>query len=293
MGAIDEFERVAATWDPPPQVTHDVVTTHVASAFAAMMDVPTPVTTDGDQLPPLWHWFLFPEIHAQSALGDDGHPWEAPLMPPLGPRRRMFGGGRLHVEHPLRCGDHVQRSSQVASVRAREGRSGPLLLVTLRHDFTVDGEHRLTEEQDIVYRPPAEATGTPGPPPVRRPANTRDADWHLALIPGPVLLFRFSALTSNAHRIHYDRAFTQEVENHPELVVQGPLLALLLLELPRRHAFDRRLVGFSWRARAPVYAGQHLHVNGADSEAQATLVAGTEAHPEAVLGTAEFEGGAA
>lgn len=290
--AIDRYEEVAATWRPDRQEVSDVVTTEAPRRFAALLDVDTPVTQMGDPLPPLWHWFLFPEVVPQSELGDDGHPRETALMPPIGPRRRMFGGGRLKVGRPLRCGDDVVRITDVPSVRARAGRSGPLLLVTVRHAYRVQGTECIVEEQDIVYRPPAEADGSPPAPlpTTGGEATAAEAPWTLSIRPDPVLLFRFSALTSNAHRIHYDRPYAREVERHPGLVVHGPLLALLLLELPRRHAPGRTVTDFSWRARSPLYAGQPIHVHGQLDRDEVVLAAGSERSPDSVTGTAAMRG---
>lgn len=296
MGTVvlDRFDHVAATWRPRPQVDRDLVTADAPRRFAALLDVDSPVVSDRDVLPPLWHWLLFPPLHPQSALGPDGHPLEAPLMPPVGPRRRMFGGGRLQVVAPVRCGDRVDRCSEVTDVRSRMGRSGPLLLVTLRHSLTVDDELRVIEEQDIVYLPPARHDPAAGAPPVPLSGHdvpAPDSRWGFSLVPDPVLLFRFSALTTNAHRIHYDRPYARDVEGHPEVVVHGPLLALLLLELPRRHRPDRSVATFAWRARAPLYAGQLIHVHGQLDDTGATLSAGAADEVRAVAGSVTFANG--
>jgi 3-methylfumaryl-CoA hydratase len=293
--APEHFRAIERDWRPDAIVATDRVTARPASVFAALLDRPSPVRADGDPLPPLWHWFLFPPVYPSAALGEDGHPADAALTPPLRKRRRMFGGGRLEVTEPLRCGDEVVRRASVTSVRTRLGGSGWLLLVTVRHEFTVAGQLRMTEKQDLVYREPP---GTTGPEPAESaPAESAptaplvpDGPWRLDLRPDPVLLFRFSALTWNAHRIHYDRAYAMNVEGHAGLVVHGPLLALLLLELPRRFAADRTVESFSWRARRPLFDHDVLGVTGtpADGGRRAILAAGADRVADAVTGEASF-----
>jgi hydroxyacyl-ACP dehydratase HTD2-like protein with hotdog domain len=289
--APEQFRALSDHWRPDDTVTTDRVTALPPAAFAALLDEPTPMPADGDPLPPLWHWFLFPAVHQQSELGADGHPEDGSFTPPLAQRRRMFGGGRLWVTEPLRCGDDVVRRSTLTSVRTREGGSGWLLLVTVRHEFTVDGRPRLVEEQDLIYREPAAPTGPTAvvsedvPPPDGR----RQPDWRLDLRPDPVLLFRFSALTWNAHRIHYDREYAVGVDGHAGLVVHGPLLALLLLELPRRFAADNVVESFSWRARHPLFDHEQVSVGGTPTHAtRAVLTAGSARVASAVTGEVRF-----
>ena len=282
----EAFRFAAEEWRPEPMMATDTVTALPASTFAALLDRPSPVTASGDPLPPLWHWFLFPPVYPQSALGADGHPADAALTPPLPDRRRMFGGGRLSVTAPLRCGETVTRRSSLASVRTRMGGSGWLLLVTVRHEFVVAGHVRLVEEQDLIYRQPQD-TAAPAVPP--QPGGTVPAaPWQFTLAPDPVLLFRFSALTHNAHRIHYDRPYATGVEGHAGLVVHGPLLALLLLELPRRFAPDRTVETFRWRARRPLFEADVVEVRGEPENGRAVLRAGAGRAPEAVTGEVTY-----
>lgn len=295
--APEQFRAIERTWRPDEIIATDRVSALPASVFAALLDQPSPVPADGDPLPPLWHWFLFPAVYPQGALGADGHPADAAFTPPLARRRRMFGGGRLTVTEPLRCGDEVVRRSSVASVRTRLGGSGWLLLVTVRHEFTVAGRPRLVEEQDLVYRESPEVASPPSAVPAVTAAVPAASavlppsagPWRLELRPDPVLLFRFSALTWNAHRIHYDRPYAVEVEGHAGLVVHGPLLALLLLELPRRFAADRVLESFSWRARQPLFDHDLLRmVGGPAGGRRASLTAGSDRCAEAVTGEVSF-----
>lgn len=282
------FEGVAESWRPDAVRTIDVVDPRAPTDFAALLDQPSPVTQDGDVLPPLWHWFLHLPIHPRASLGTDGHPRTSDgLLPPLPhERRRMFGGGTLEVIEPLRCGDRVMRTSEVIGCRATEGGSGPLLLTTIRHTLSVAGGPRVVEEQQVVYLPPRDHEPA-GDADLHTSAPVADdATWSLDLSTDPVLLFRFSALTANAHRIHYDRDFARKVEGHPDLVVHGPMSALLLAELPRRHAPERPLTHIRWRARRPAYVGQPIRItaNVAGDEVEMALHAGPTTG--AVAGTA-------
>jgi hydroxyacyl-ACP dehydratase HTD2-like protein with hotdog domain len=242
-------------WAPGPRETTETIHAAPAGALAGLLDTDPP----GPELPPLWHWLYFLDRPAQSGLGPDGHPLAGHFLPPIPNRRRMFAGGRLTLDNPLRIGDTVTRRSELASTALKRGRSGEMLFVTVRHTYrTETGTALAVEEQDLVYRSGDPAT-TP-PTPSFDPPNSGDAPWTLPLTADPVLLFRFSALTYNAHRIHYDETYTKEVEGHPGLVVHGPLLAMLLLELPRRAG--HRVSELSFRARSPVYAGQPFIATG-------------------------------
>lgn len=289
MDWAHRFEEVATDWRPDPLVDTAVVDLDAPSRFAALLDQPPPVRAVGDELPPLWHWFLHRPIHRHADLGVDGHPRKGGLLPPLPEeRRRMFGGGRLDIQAPLRCGDTVTRTSELVSCRATQGHSGPLLLSTIRRALAVEQQICVIEEQDIVYLPPHEPESGGGPDARESaPKSPRDrhpdATWSLRLIPDPTLLFRFSALTANAHRIHYDRDFARETEGHPDLVVHGPLSALLLLELPRRQAPNRRVTHVEWRARQPAYVGQELVATGSPDGDRAHLALHTDATDRAVV----------
>lgn len=280
------FEDIAADWHPADQEATEVVGTEGPEFFSALLDQPNPVVKDGDPLPPLWHWFMFLPVYPQSEIGGDGHPRDAAFTPPIPDRRRMFGGGRVSVTAPLRCGDEVVKRSSATSIRAKEGGSGPLLLVTVRSEFSVDGTVRLVEEQDIVYLQAKPAVGKPPEPPSG--ATPPDAQWRLTLDPDPTLLFRFSSLTRNAHRIHYDREYATGVEGHRGLVVHGPLLGLLMLELPRRFAPALSLETLSWRLKAPTFDHQRIEVFGDLDGSTASLRTGADGKWESVTGTAVF-----
>lgn len=234
-------------WSPEPMEAAEAIGAAPSAALAGVLDVEPP----GEELPPLWHWLHFLERPAQHELGPDGHPLAGHFLPPIPDRRRMFAGGRFRVREPLRVGDTVTRRTELASTAVKQGRSGEMLFVTVRHTFLRDGAEIAVEEQDLVYRSGDAASR---PPEVSFEAPDAKAPWTLPVTADPVLLFRFSALTYNAHRIHYDETYATDVEGHGGLVVHGPLLAILCLELPRRAGL--KVNELSFRARRPVYARQ-------------------------------------
>ncbi|PVZ09078.1 FAS1-like dehydratase domain-containing protein [Actinomycetospora cinnamomea] len=256
MGEVD-LAAVAADWSPAPESTTGATTAWAVAAFSSLLDLP-PVAAEGEELPPFWHWFGFLDHPRQDELGDDGHPAAGTFLPPIPHRRRMVAGGRLAVHRPMRVGETLRKTSSLVRREVKHGRSGAMLLVTLRHEFDRDGtgdEVLVVEEQDVVYRaqPPGTARGTvpdeePGPAPDPSPEAVE-------LFPSETLLFRFSALTHNPHRIHYDAPYATAVEGYPGLVVHGPLLALMLAEVPRRHRAGRGLARCDYRLARPAFAG--------------------------------------
>jgi 3-methylfumaryl-CoA hydratase len=238
-----------------PEAVTDVDDLHAApvAALSALLDEPAPVATAGDPLPPLWHWLYFLRWPAQRDLGADGHPRHGHFLPPVPDRQRMVAGGRCTVDEPLRLGERAERVSSLGAVTTKRGRSGELLFVTQRHELRQRGRTCLVEEQDIVYR--SGRTSTPHTRAALDPSATArpDGHWHLPLHPDPPLLFRFSALTANAHRIHYDTPYARDVEGYPGLVVHGPLIATLLVDLFRRSLPRATLMRFTFRALKPLY----------------------------------------
>ncbi|MDI3406941.1 FAS1-like dehydratase domain-containing protein [Streptomyces cavernicola] len=284
----EHFAAVEREWRPEPVELSEFVTAAPARALAGLFDQEPPAMGVGDVLPPLWHWLYLLDRPAQADLGEDGHPQAGPFLPPLPDRRRMFGGGRLELRAPILVGDLLTRRSSAARVRVRRGGSGWLLLVTTRHELRVQGELRAVEEQDIVYKQPVpEAPAVTRPPTASTPTDP-SAPWTYTLRPDPALLFRFSALTYNAHRIHYDRDYATEVEGYPDLVVHGPLLALALLELPRRFAPERRVESFAYRLRSPLFLPDEVRVAGQPAEGGAELNAGTRGGAPACTGTVGY-----
>jgi 3-methylfumaryl-CoA hydratase len=236
------------------------------AALSATLDRDDPPPTEGDPLPPLWHWLYFLPRARQSEIGPDGHPKRGGFLPPVDLPRRMWAGGRLSFHAPLHLGEPVSRISTIADVSAKSGRSGSLVFVLVRHEISGPAGVAITEEHDIVYRsPPApdEAPPTPKPAPA-------DSAWQRDIVPDDVLLFRYSALTFNGHRIHYDRRYVTGEEGYPGLIVHGPLLATLLVDLFRRN--DTRAVkSFSFRALSPVFDTTRFSVHGTPDATGAKL----------------------
>jgi 3-methylfumaryl-CoA hydratase len=238
-----------SAWIGRTEAVEDDINTAPALAAAATLDDSTTQLGNGAGLPPLWHWFYFLPKAPQSKLGDDGHPQRGGFIPPIPYPRRMFAGARLQFHRPLVLGRPARREGVIRNVTQKSGRSGSLAFVTVGYQFVQDGEVCIDEEQDIVYREPGPPV--PAPQPVELPPAPAGA-WSRLVTPDPRLLFRFSALTFNAHRIHYDRRYATREEGYPGLVVHGPLTAVLLLELVR-HNTPRRIAGFSFRGQAPLF----------------------------------------
>jgi 3-methylfumaryl-CoA hydratase len=236
-------------WQGRTESRTDVMTLAPVAALAATLDRDDPSPQAGDVLPPLWHWLYFLPIYRQSEVGDDGHQRRGDFLPPVPLPRRMWAGGRLQFHHPLRVGDAVSRVSKIVDVSHKEGRSGALVFVLVRHEISNAGGVALTEEHDIVYRDNPE----PGKPLSKPLAAPGDHAWAREIHPDAVLLFRFSALTFNGHRIHYDRSYVTAVEGYPGLVVHGPLIAMLLMDLLRRNLQDARVARFAFRAVRPLF----------------------------------------
>jgi 3-methylfumaryl-CoA hydratase len=221
----------------------------------------------GDPLPPFWHYLYFnPRIRA-SELGPDGHEKLGRFIPDFGLPRRMWAGGRVEIDKPLRLGETVEKVSRIRAVEEKTGRSGRLCFVTLDHDFSVDGEHRMRETQNVVYRePPA-----PGAPPQPAKPAPGDAAFRREVTPDPVLLFRYSALIFYGHRIHYDADYTRDVEGYPGLVVHGPLTATLLVGLGVERMGGRRLRGFDIRAMSPLFVTAPFTLEGRETDSGVSL----------------------
>lgn len=221
---------------------------------------------DGSPLPLLRHWLHFIQAAPQSDLGADGHPEKGGFLPPVPLPRRMWAAGSLRFHAPLCIGDKVIRRSRIKSVTPREGRSGQLVFVTLEHTLHRGPKLLLEEQQDIVYRESGAPAGE------GRPA-AESCDWSRELVPDSTLLFRYSALTFNAHRIHYDRDYARDEEGYPEIVVQGPLTATLLLDALKAEVPDVEITGFSFRGVAPLYANAPLVLTGRREGGDVTLQA--------------------
>jgi len=227
----------------------DLVTATPVAALSATLDRDDPEPLPGTGLPPLWHWLYFTPLARQSEIGPDGHAKRGGFLPPVPLPRRMWAGGRLEFHHPLRVGDEITRESRIADVRGKSGRSGSLVFVNVHHEIADARGVAIAEEHDIVYRDNP-TPGAPAPEPRPAPAG---AAFSREIVPDPVLLFRYSALTFNGHRIHYDRSYVTDVEGYPGLVVHGPLIATLLLDLLRREMPRARVRRFEFKAVRPLF----------------------------------------
>ena len=244
----------ASAWVGRSQEQHDRVWPPLLRGMAATLGVKTP-----DTLPPLWHWMLFQDWVPPDGIGPDGHPRRGGFLPPLHDLpRRMWAGGRVQFLGPLRSDDRVSRTSTILSVAEKSGGSGRLVFVTVRHEIVGPSGPAVVEEQDLVYR------GTEGAAvKVAEPAPVAPLDAaSQTTLPDPVLLFRYSALTGNGHRIHYDADYVRVEEGYPGLVVHGPLQATLMAGLAGRIWPQQRLGALSFRGRRPAFSGKALRVEG-------------------------------
>jgi 3-methylfumaryl-CoA hydratase len=242
---IGREERASSTLDPwPPQ------------ALAATLGLEPQDAAPRDALPPLWSWLYFLDTPPRDALGRDGHAALGGFMPPVPAERRMFAGGRFRFLRPLRIGRPAEQVRRIDKIEAKTGGAGPMTFVTVAHDHIQDGELCVEERRDIVYLQSAPAQAAPP-----APAPVPDAPLSLEVTPDAVMLARYSALTFNGHRIHYDLPYARDVEGYPERVVHGPLVATVLAELARLKG-GFALSAFAFRARSPLFLGDTLHLRG-------------------------------
>ena len=267
-------------WAPEPITTTGGTSAWTVAAVSGMFDL-DPVAGEGDPLPPMWHWFGFLDHPRTDELGDDGHPLHGHFLPPIPDRRRMIAGGRLRIGEPMRVGHTYTRRSSLVSSQVKHGRSGDMLLVTVRTEFFDGDDVLVTEESDVVYRSqaPGQARGIAfDEPDADAPTPSDEA---VVLTPDERLLFRFSALTYNTHRIHYDQPYVTGVEGYPGLVVHGPLLALMCLEIPRRQGHPVR--SFDYRLSRPAFAGTRIVAVRTDDHGG--VAAGVPGVPPSITGT--------
>ena len=237
------------TWIGRTETRTDLAAAVPYAALSATLDREDAEPADGTVVPPLWHWLYFLPMAPMRDVGPDGHPKRGGFLPPVPLPRRMFAGGRFEFHHPLKIGERISRTSRITDVSGKEGRSGTLVFVTVRHEISNSAGVALSEEHDIVYRENPR-TDAPVPKPTPAPAGET---FSREIVPDPVLLFRYSALTFNSHRIHYDRSYATEVEGYPGLIVHGPLIATLLVDLLRRSLPDAKISRFSFRAVRPLF----------------------------------------
>ncbi len=239
---------VLESWIGRQEETADLIDPRTARQMQAALDR-CPTLEPGAALPPLWHWLYFPTVVAQKDLGRDGHPKLGGFLPPVDLPRRMWAGGRFGFKRPLRIGETAQRRSRIQDVQLKYGRSGPLCFVTVRHEISAGDRFCFWEEHDIVYR----EDPVPGAAPAVPPEAPAGSDWQRRVEPSPILLFRYSALTFNGHRIHYDRQYAAEVEGYPGLVFHGPLTATLLFDLLLEQNPGCWVSSYQFRAVSPLF----------------------------------------
>jgi 3-methylfumaryl-CoA hydratase len=251
-------------WIGRSETVADTATATPYAALAATLDQPDTLRpAPGTPLPPLWHWLYFLPLAAQSDIGPDGHPKRGGFMPPVPLPRRMWAGSDFEFHEPLLVGDMLSRTSTIIDVKEKSGRTGNLIFVKVRHEIRRNGAPKvaLTEHHNIVYRAAAEPGDVPPPP----QAAPKDSAWQRTIEPSDVLLFRYSALTFNGHRIHYDRKYVTEVEGYPGLIVHGPLIATLLMDLLRRQLPDAKVLRFEFKAVRPTFDTHAFSVHGQPS----------------------------
>ena len=248
------------TWVGRTESVEDEITAWPVKAMTATLDRSDPLPARGEPIPLGWHWLYFLEAKRESELAHDGHAKRGGFLPPVPLPRRMWAGGRFEFRRALKMGESARRDSEVVKVEPKRGKSGDLVFVTVRHTIIGSGDVTAIEEHDIVYR---EAAKPGEAQPAGKPAPERPS-WTRSLAGDPVLLFRFSALIFNAHRIHYDLPYVVEEEHYPGLIVHGPLQATLLLDLCRRHS-ARQVARFDYRAMYPLFHTETFSVNGIPS----------------------------
>lgn len=243
-------------WCPKVERCSDIITPAQVNRLAATLDEPAPDYGEGDGLPPLWHWIFTVKPVPHSGLGKDGHPRRGGFLPPVTLPRRLFAGMKTDFLQPLIIGLEAERESEVIDITKKSGTSGDLLFVRIRNSIRQRGNLCVVDEHQIVYR----NKGAPLALPEVRPFPEPAADsWTEELTVNAEMLFRFSAVTFNSHRIHYDRTYAAQEEGYPALVVHAPLIAMLLLQLVRRNS-DKKINRFEYRALAPLFDGQPVRL---------------------------------
>ena len=240
-------------WIGKRETCVDAVDSALAGRIAAMLDRPMPGV--GDELAPLWHWAFFQIPVPPSGTGPDGHIAPGGFLPKSAGNTRMWAGGCVEFHKPLVIGHSAERSSTIHSIAEKQGRAGKLLFVTVRHEYRQNGELCLSEEQDIVYKAPASPK-----PSLDKPVP--DAQWSSRVTPSPLLLFRYSAVTFNGHRIHYDKPYATQEEGYPDLVVHGPLIATLMVQAFTDANPDLTPVRLSYRGLRPLTVNKSFNVEG-------------------------------
>ena len=277
-----------ATWIGRTRMVEDDITAFPINALGATLGRPPLGVTAGTPVPPLWHWLYFLPLLRPEETRHDGHAKGDDFMPPIPLPRRVWAGSTFFWKpgNPLRVGDRATRVSRIESITPKEGKSGELVFVKVVHEFHNGAGVSLINEHQIAFRGATRETAGDSAPQLAE----KDAPWHRALVPDPVLLFRFSALTFNSHRIHYDQAYATGDEHYPNLLVQGPLIAVLLMDLLQRHVGDAVVRSLEFKAVRPSFVDRPLHLRGrreghgcrlwaSDDQGRLTMTAIAEVEP--------------
>lgn len=256
MSESPEVEAWQA-WIGRQITTSDVASASTMRRLAALLDGPAP-GRDPEVVPPLGHWLLFLPEEPQSALGTDGHPRRGGFLPPIDLPSRLWAGSKVRFHRPVALDSRVRKRTTITSIYAKQGRSGPVVFVSMLHEISVGDEIAIEEWQEVAYRMPMTPSAAASPPVA---VDARAPDQIRVLTPDPIQLFRYSALTFNAHRIHYDAPYARDVEGHCGLVVQGPYIATLLVDHLLRSEPGLAITHFRCQARRPAYAGSPLCLN--------------------------------
>ncbi|NYT38521.1 itaconyl-CoA hydratase [Allopusillimonas soli] len=240
-------------WIGRQETIHDNLDAGHTEKVALTLDEPAP--GPGQELPLLWQWAYFIRGVPYAEIGGDGHPKRGGFLPPADDRNRMWAGGRLTFLQPLRVGSPAVKQSTILAINEKTGRTGKLLFVTVGHQYSQDGQLCIDEEQDIVYREPS-------PPRLQGSTQAPQAQWSETVEPSSIMLYRYSAVTFNGHRIHYDYPYVTQEEGYPGLVVHGPMLATLMCRSFRRANPDRTPVSLSYRGLRPLFSPRPFQSSG-------------------------------
>jgi 3-methylfumaryl-CoA hydratase len=268
--------QASRQWIGRSEIREDIADLRSMIQLHATLDRKDAPPKMGDAVPPCWHWMWFNPAEPWSALGPDGHPKKGGFLPPIPLPRRMWAGSRLSAHKPIRVGQAISKKSEIVDVSERSGKTGRLIFLSQKLSIHAGDELCIEEDYEAVYREAANAAAGQTKP----PAPPQGALWTRRVDPDPVLLFRYSAVTFNGHRIHYDQPYVTKEEGYPGLIVHGPLTATLLLELARDSNPAKRIAAYSFRAVSPLYATAAFTVNGKPSAEGATMWA---ANPEGGL----------
>lgn len=246
-----------AGWVGRTEMSVDIVSPTPARAMTATLGRDaSDAFAPGAELPPLWTWLYFLPLAPMGDVGPDGHPKRGGFLPPIALPRRMWAGSRCTFHGPVRIGDEIRKTSTIVKIAEKSGNAGALVFVTVKHEVSAMGRAAMSEEQDLVYMNIPAQWQPPAPTPLP------SCQWSQPAVIDPVFLFRFSALTFNGHRIHYDRTYATDVENYPGLVVHGPAQAMLLLDAATGRFPDRPPASFSFRGVRPLFDFDTVSLNG-------------------------------